>query len=82
MPQELDGLVEVWNQYDGIERAQPAALGIRPLERALIPQTTVLTGPDVRAVSHGDGGCSREPVAHAPERSVLRRPRHALESQL
>jgi eukaryotic-like serine/threonine-protein kinase len=42
VPQELDGLVNVWDQYDALSR-RSLRLGVIPLERALIPQTVVLT---------------------------------------
>ena len=42
VPQELDGLVEAWNQYEALSE-RSMRIGTRPLERALIPQTTVLT---------------------------------------
>lgn len=42
VPQELDGLNDVWNQYDALS-ARSLKLGVAPLERALIPQTVVLT---------------------------------------
>ena len=42
VPQELDGLNEAWNQYDALSE-RSLRIGTRPLERALIPQTAVLT---------------------------------------
>jgi eukaryotic-like serine/threonine-protein kinase len=42
VPQDLDGLIEAWNQYDTLSE-RSMRIGTRPLERALIPQTAVLT---------------------------------------
>ena len=42
VPQELDGLVNVWGQYDALS-GRSLKLGVYPLERALIPQTVLLT---------------------------------------
>jgi tetratricopeptide (TPR) repeat protein len=41
VPQELDGLVAVWTQYDAL--SERSLLGVLPLERALVPQTVLLT---------------------------------------
>lgn len=42
VPQELDGLNDVWSQYDALS-GRSLKLGVAPLERALVPQTVVLT---------------------------------------
>lgn len=42
VPQELDGLVNVWGQYDAL-RERSLGPGVVPLRRALIPQTVTLT---------------------------------------
>ena len=42
VPQELDGLNDVWSQYDALS-GRSLKLGVIPLERALIPQTVLLT---------------------------------------
>ena len=42
VPQELDGLVNVWGQYDALS-GRSLKLGVYPLERALVSQTVLLT---------------------------------------
>jgi serine/threonine protein kinase len=42
VPQELDGLVDMWGQYDALSE-RSLKIGVAPLERALIPQTVLLT---------------------------------------
>jgi predicted Ser/Thr protein kinase/tetratricopeptide (TPR) repeat protein len=42
VPQDLDGLVGVWSQYDALS-GRSLRLGVLPLEHALIPQTVMVT---------------------------------------
>jgi len=42
VPQELDGLNDVWSQYDALS-GRSLKLGVAPLERALVPRTVMLT---------------------------------------
>ena len=42
VPQELDGLNDMWSQYDALS-GRSLTFGVAPLERALVPRTVVLT---------------------------------------
>jgi tRNA A-37 threonylcarbamoyl transferase component Bud32 len=42
VPQELDGLIDVWSQYDALSH-RSLKIGVLPLEHALVPQTVLLT---------------------------------------
>jgi serine/threonine protein kinase len=42
VPQELDGLADMWSQYDSLS-ARSLSIGVIPLRHALVPQTLALT---------------------------------------